>query len=178
MNIVVITGSAHNEQKSTSKYLVQQFTKGAQEAGHHVFRFNAALEDIHGCLGCDVCHMDGPCVQKDAIETKLMQQLIDCDMIVLATPLYYFGPSAQIKTVIDRFHSRSERLNGKKSLLMATSYDNTDWTMKALVTYYDTLVRYMKWTDVGNVLATGCGDRFLVEQSSFGQQAYTIGKNL
>jgi FMN-dependent NADH-azoreductase len=178
MNIVVIAGSPHNEQESTSKYLAQQFMRGAQEAGHDVFRFNAALEDIHGCLGCDACHMDGPCVQQDAIETKLIQRLVDCDMIVLDTPLYYYGPSAQTKMVIDRFYSRTGRLTGKKSMLMATAYNSADWTMDALVTYYDTLVRYMKWTDAGKVLAIGCGARSLVEQSQFGQQAYSIGKNV
>lgn len=178
MKIVIIAGSPHSEQESTSKYLAQQFTKGAQEAGHDVFQFNAALEDIHGCLGCDACHMDGPCVQKDAIETKLIQRLVDCDMIVIATPLYYYGMSAQTKIVIDRFYSRTGRITGKKSMLMATAYNSADWTMKALEAHYDTLVRYMNWTDMGKVLAIGCGARSLVEQSQFGQQAYEIGKAL
>ena len=50
--------------------------------------------------------------------------------------------------------------------------------MEALVTHYNTLVRYMNWQDAGQVLAIGCGSRPLVEHSAFGEQAYQIGANL
>ena len=99
-------------------------------------------------------------------------------MLVLVTPLYYYGMSAQLKTIVDRFYSRTGKLNGKKSILMATAYNSADWTMEALVTHYNTLVRYMSWQDAGQVLAIGCGARSLVEKSPFGDQAYQIGANL
>ena len=107
MKIVVVTGSPHKA--GTSALLADKFIEGAQSKGHEVFRFNAAFEDIHPCRGCDACGMNGPCVQKDAIEEKLIQKLVDCDMIVLVTPLYYFGFSAQLKTVIDRFYHCMEQ---------------------------------------------------------------------
>jgi putative NADPH-quinone reductase len=176
MKIVVVTGSPHKA--GTSALLADKFIEGAQAAGHEVFRFNAAFEDIHPCLGCDACGMNGPCVQKDAIENKLIQKLVDCDMIALVTPLYYYGMSAQLKTIVDRFYSRTGRISGKKSLLMATAYNSADWTMSALVDHYDTLVRYMNWKDMGKVLAIGCGSRSLIEQSKFPDQAYQLGKSL
>lgn len=176
MKIVVVTGSPHRA--GTSAYLADRFIEGAQAAGHEIFRFNAAFEDIHPCKGCDFCGMNGPCVQKDAIEAKLIQKLVECHMIVLVTPLYYYGMSAQLKTIVDRFYSRTGSITGKKSLLMATAYNSADWTMKALEYHYDTLVRYMNWQDVGRVLAIGCGARSLVESSRFGGDAYNIGKNL
>ena len=176
MKIVVVTGSPHKA--GTSALLADKFIEGAQAAGHEVFRFNAAFEDIHPCLGCDACGMKGPCVQKDAIENKLIQKLVDCDMIALVTPLYYYGMSAQLKTIVDRFYSRTGRISGKKSLLMATAYNSADWTMSALVDHYNTLVRYMGWKDQGMVLATGCGSRSLIESSKFPDQAYQLGKNL
>ena len=132
MKIVVVTGSPHKA--GTSALLADKFIEGAQSKGHDVFRFNAAFEDIHPCRqskghdvfrfnaafedihpcrGCDACGMNGPCVQKDAIEEKLIQKLVDCDMIVLVTPLYYFGFSAQLKTVIDRFYSRTGSIHKK-----------------------------------------------------------------
>ena len=178
MKIVVVTGSPHSEEESTSKYLTVQFIKGAQEAGHEVFRFDAASADIHPCQGCDRCHMDGPCVFKDDIETKLMPKMLEMDMIVLSTPLYYYGMSAQLKTIVDRFYSRTGHLTGKKSMLIATAYNSADWTFEALMAHYDTLVRYMDWTDVGTVLGYGCGSRELAERSEFGEKAYKIGKRL
>ena len=178
MKIVVITSSPHPKDESTSCYLADRFTEGAKGAGHEVFTFDAANSDTHPCRGCDNCHMNGPCVFKDDIEKTLMPKMLEADMLVLVTPLYYYGMSAQLKTIIDRFYSRTTKLNGKKSILMATAYNSADWTMEALVTHYNTLVRYMNWQDAGQVLAIGCGSRPLVEHSAFGEQAYQIGANL
>lgn len=178
MKIAVVTSSPHPDTSSTSFHLAERFMAGARAAGHEVFRFDAAREETHPCLGCDECRMDGPCVFKDAIETKLMPKMLGADMIVLVTPLYYFGMSAQLKTVVDRFYSRTGRLHGKKSLLLATAYDSNSWTMEALTVHYKTLVRYMGWHDVGTVLGLGCGSRSLVEGSEFAKEAYKIGAGL
>ena len=178
MKIVVINSSPHSDGESTSKYLAQRFIEGAKSAGHEVFTFDADKEDTHPCKGCDKCGMNGACIFKDAIETKLMPQMLEADLLVLVTPLYYFGMSAQLKIIVDRFYSRTTRLSGKKSMIMATAWNSNDWTMEALQNHYETLVRYMDWTDVGQVWATGCGSRSLVERSEFGEQAYKIGANL
>ena len=178
MKIVVINSSPHSEEQSTSRYLAAKFVQGATEAGHEVFVFDAANEKTNPCRGCDQCGMDGNCIFNDAIENKLMPQMLKADLLVLVTPLYYFGMSAQLKTVVDRFYSRTTRLNGKKSILIATAWNTADWTMEALKNHYETLVRYMSWQDVGQVLATGCGSRSMVERSDFGEMAYTIGLKL
>ena len=178
MKIVVISSSPHPKNESTSIYLADKFTEGAKNAGHEVFTFDAANEETHPCRGCDKCHMDGPCIYPDAIEQKLMPKMLEADMLVLVTPLYYYGMSAQMKIVVDRFYSCTGRLHDKKTVLMATAYNSADWTMNALVDHYDTLVSYMNWNNVGKVLAIGCGSRPLVERSDFGNQAYKIGANL
>ena len=176
MKITVITGSPHKA--GTSALLADKFIEGAQSAGHEVYRFNAAFEDTHPCLGCDRCGMNGPCVYSDAIENNLMPQMLASDMIVLVTPLYYWGMSAQLKTVVDRFYARSGALHGKKSILMATAYNSDDWTMDSLTAHYDRLVSYMNWTDVGRVLAIGCGSRPLIERSEFPNRAYQLGASI
>ncbi len=178
MKIVVITSSPHPKNISTSIFLADRFTEGAKSAGHEVFTFDAANEDTHPCRGCDRCGMNGPCIFNDAIEKTLMPKMLEADLIVLTTPLYYFGMSAQLKVIVDRFYSRTGRLHGKKSIIMATAYNNDDWTMEALANHYKTLVRYMEWKDVGQVWATGCGVRSLVERSEFADMAYKIGANL
>lgn len=178
MKIVVVNSSPHPKNESTSIYLSGRFAEGAGSAGHEIFTFDAANEDTHPCRGCDKCHMDGPCIWPDAIEQRLMPKMLEADLLVLVTPLYYYGMSAQLKTIVDRFYSRTGKLHGKKAILMATAYNSADWTMNALVDHYDTLVRYMEWNDVGKVLGIGCGARSLVEKSEFGDQAYNIGANL
>ena len=135
MKIVVITSSPHPQNESTSIYLADRFTEGAKSAGHEVFTFDAAHEETHPCQGCDKCGMDGPCVFKDAIENTLMPKMLAADLIVLTTPLYYFCMSAQLKTIVDRFYSRTGKLHGKKSIIMATAYNSADWTMEALANH-------------------------------------------
>lgn len=178
MKIVVINSSPHSESQSTSRYLAQKFVDGAKSAGHEVFIFDAANEKTNPCKGCDQCGMDGACIFDDAIENKLMPEMLKADLLVLVTPLYYFGMSAQLKTVVDRFYSRTTKLGGKKSMIMATAWNTADWTMEALQSHYETLVRYMSWQDVGQIWATGCGTRSMVESSEFGDTAFKIGAAL
>lgn len=178
MKIVVITSSPHPKNESTSCYLADRFTEGAKSAGHEVFTFDAANSDTHPCRGCDRCGMDGPCIYQDDIEKTLMPKMLEADMLVLVTPLYYYGMSAQLKTIVDRFYSRTGKLTHKKSMLITTAYNSADWTFDALNAHYDTLVRYMSWQNMGKVLGVGCGSRELVERSKFGDEAYKIGAAL
>ncbi len=178
LKIVVITGSAHA--KGTSAYLADRFIQGAMEAGHSVTRFNAAFEKYQLCTGCDKCQGNGDCIFKDAITDKLMQPLLEADVVALITPLYYYTFSAQIKGVIDRFYShvQDSKLKGKSAILMATAYNSSEDTMPALVKNYQAILKTLDWQDAGEVLAIGCGARSLIESSKFGGQAYEIGKKL
>lgn len=178
MKIVVINSSPHTEEESTSRYLAQKFVEGAKSVGHEVFVFDAANEETNPCRGCGACGMDGPCIFNDAIETKLMPKMLEANLLCLVTPLYYYGMSAQLKTIIDRFYARTEKLHMKKSVMMATAWNSADWTMEALSVHYKTLVSYMEWEDVGQVWAIGCGYRSAVENSEFGDAAYKIGASL
>lgn len=176
MKIVTITGSPHR--KGTTDALASAFCRGAEEAGHEVFRFDAARERVQPCLACDACRRAGACVQKDGMES-LMPRLLEADLLAFVTPLYYYGMSAQLKAVIDRFYARNSDLAGKKrTVLLAASYDAEDWTMAALERHYETILRYLGWEDAGRVLAVGCGDRAAIEQTDFPEQAYRLGKSL
>ncbi len=178
MKIVVINSSPHSESESTSRFLAQKFIEGAKSAGHEIFTFDAANEETHPCRGCNRCGMDGDCVFNDAISQKLMPKMLEADLLVFVTPLYYYGMSAQLKIIVDRFYSRTTRLNGKKSIFMATAWNSADWTFESLKSHYETLVRYMNWEDCGQIWAIGCGYRSAVEKSEFGDAAFKIGANL
>lgn len=178
MRITVITGSPHK--KGTSALLADRFIEGAKEAGHEIFRFDAAFEEVNPCLGCNTCRMDsGPCVHNDSM-SKLNGELPSSDLVVFVTPLYYFGMSAQIKTVIDRFYANNLKLmeSRKKAMLMATAHGAEGWTMEALVSHYKTILKYLKWDDAGILLATGVGIRSDIEKTDYPEQAYEMGKKL
>ena len=106
--------------------------------------------------------------------------LLGSDMVMFVTPLYYFGVSAQLKMVIDRFYSYTTRLSGRhlKSALIVAAWDSNDWTMSSVAEYYGTLCRYMNFDDQGMVLGTGCGTPSMTERSRFSERAYELGRSL
>lgn len=177
MKLTVITSSPHR--KGTSALLADELIRGAKECGHEVFRFDAAFESLHPCLGCDRCANTGHCIHQDAME-QLIPHLKEADLVVFVTPLYYFGMSAQLKTVIDRFYAINQELmgSGKKAILLATAYDNKDWTFRALEVHYQTVIHYLQWKNIGVLLAGDCGSRSDNEHSDYPQKAYEMGKNL
>ena len=177
MRILVLQGSP-NSQGSTA-LLCDEFERGARVAGHAVERVDVADAGIAPCTGCVACGYEGPCVQSDGMDA-LRSKLLASDMVVFATPLYYYGMTAQLKTVIDRFCSANFSITGKrmKSALLAVAWNSDGWTFDALEAHYDTLVRYLDFRDVGRVLGAGCGTPQLTARSRFMRQAYDLGASL
>ncbi len=177
MKIVILQGSP-NIHGSTHE-LVEAFTKGAKEKGHTIQRFDVSRMNIHPCIGCIQCGYDGPCVQKDDNE-QIRNAIMDSDMVVFATPLYYYGMSAQLKTTIDRFCAYNFRLTDKniKSALLSVAWNADDWTFDALEAHYKTLVRYLNLNDQGTVLGKGCGSVSMTKSSAYIKQAYDLGRNV
>lgn len=177
MKILVIESSPHK--KGSSNLLAERFMEGAKEAGHEVRLYDAGHGNVAPCIACDVCGMDGPCCQKDDMGA-LREKILSSDMMVFVTPLYYFGFSAQLKKVIDRFYSFNGRLAGKrmKTALIAAAWDSQDWTMRDLYAHYQTLCRYLHFQDMGAVLGIGCGSPQMTKRTEFPEQAYRFGRSL
>ena len=177
MKIIVLMGSP-NMNGSTS-ILANEFKKGATEAGHEVEIFNVAHMNIGACGGCVACGYEGPCVQKDDMQ-KIRSEMLSTDMVVFATPLYYYGMTAQLKTVVDRFCSFNSSINRKnmKSALLAVAWNSDGWTFEALEAHYKTLVSYLNFKDMGMVLGRGCGTPSMTRSSKYPAEAYKLGKSL
>ena len=177
MKITVLMGSP-NRNGSTA-ILAENFVKGAQDAGHGTEVIDVCHAEIHPCIGCVKCGYEGPCVQKDDVE-MIRKKLLASDMVVFATPLYYYGMSAQLKTVVDRFCAYNSSLNRRhlKSALLTAAWNADDWTFDALEAHYKTLVRYINFEDKGMVLGYGCGTPSMTRGSRYPEEAYRLGRNL
>lgn len=177
MKIVVLEGSPNKN--GSSNLLADCFRQGAEEAGHTVEIIDAARADIHPCTGCIHCGYEGPCVQRDEID-QIRPQILEADMMVFVTPLYYYGMSAQLKALIDRFCAFNSSIQRRhmKSALLAVAWNSDDWTFEALEAHYKTLVRYLNFEDRGMVLGVGCGTPPMTRHSEFPQQAYSLGNRL
>ena len=111
MKIVILTGSYNLH--GTSNTLVDEFIKGAKENGNEIIRFDTAHLNIHPCIGCNHCGMDGDCVFKDDM-VKILDTVEEADMLVFVTAVYYFDMTAPLKATIDRFYSRTGRISSKR----------------------------------------------------------------
>ena len=177
MKIVILEGSPN--QNGSSNLLAGAFIRGAQEAGHTAEVIDAAHSKIHPCTGCIRCGYEGPCVQKDDME-RIRTQILDADMMVFVTPLYYYGMSAQLKTMVDRFCAFNSSIQRKhmKSAILAAAWNSDSWTFEALEAHYRTLVRYLDLRDMGAVWGKGCGTPSMTKHSQYPQQAYELGRVL
>ncbi len=177
MKIVVLEGSPHK--KGSSNLLAEQFIKGAKEAGHSVTVLDLAHMDVHPCMGCEHCGMDGDCAWKDDVP-QIREALLAADMVAFVTPVYYFGMSAQLKMVIDRFYSYTMRLSarGLKAVLITAAWDSDEDVMPCLTAHYRKLCRYMHFQDCGMVLGTGCGTPAMTQKSRHMEEAYRLGRSV
>ncbi|MBM6686321.1 flavodoxin family protein [Faecalicatena contorta] len=177
MKIVILQGSPNK--KGSTNILTEEFTRGAKEAGHEVRRFDLTDLTIHPCTGCVACGYEGPCVQKDDNQ-KVRAAILEVDMVVFATPLYYYGMSAQLKIVVDRFCAYNSSITRKhmKSALLTVAWNSDGWTFDALGSHYQTLVRYLDFEDCGMVLDRGCGSPSMTKHSPYPKMAYELGRGL
>ena len=184
MKIVVLTGSP--QKHGSSNLLAEQFIKGAKEAGNSVSVIDAAHVNVKPCTGCIHCGYGGPCAQRDDMGSEsgamcgIKAEILGADMIVFVTPLYYYGMSAQLKTVIDRFCAFNGDIQRKhmRSALISVAWNADSWTFEALTAHYQTLVRYLNFKDVGMVLGKGCGTPDMTARSRYMAAAFELGKSL
>lgn len=177
MKIVVLTGSPRKN--GNSAYLAEQFIKGAKESGHEVFHFDCAQHKVEGCTACNHCGMNGDCVLKDDFEA-VRPHIVAADMVVFISPMYYFGFSAQLKKVIDRFYAINGQIKGKrkKTAFMMTYANTAAKEAQPMLMHYSTLAEYLGWEDTGTVVAPGVWTAGSIRNTNYGEKAYQLGKNL
>lgn len=168
--IVVITSSPHRN--GMTSVLAEQFIKGTEAKGHSVFRFDAAFHNIHGCLVCDACGMNGLCVQKEDIENDLIMRLVNADLIRSSRP-FIIGTSARNSrpALIDFTHAQDVSAASRAfcSQQQAATFPGL-WTA--------TLSGYMRWQSRGTLLATNCKTRKDILKTTYPQAAYDLGHSL
>ena len=175
--IVILNGSPRP--KGNTSALVEEFARGAREAGCEVTTFLLDKMDIHGCKGCfgGGKNPEHPCVQRDDME-KIYPAYKEADLVVLASPLYYWNFSGQLRTAFDRLFAVAEcdanyRNPVKEAvLLMAAEGYGFDDALQ----YYENLMKHLGWKDRGHVLAGGVMKVGDVANHKELKEAYELGK--
>ena len=187
MKICAIVGSSMAGGNTDS--LTDAFLRGAAEYGHTAVKFCLGQTHVEPCLGCNACREKHICVQKDDF-SQIVAAFTDCDIVVLATPIYFWGMSAQLKAVIDRMYSLGEKdprgyfkYPYKHCVLLATAAD-TDrhfWVFESLIQYYERLTNYLRWTSFGILAVGSCGGTVVprrIGETSNIEKGYEFGKQI
>lgn len=178
--IVILNGSPRK--KGNTSTLAASFSEGAKSAGNEVTEFFLNGMEIHGCLGCFGGHSskECPCVQKDDM-SSIYPKVKEADVIVLASPLYYWTVSGQLKTAIDRLFALEEgdgqmlRGHGKAGALLMAAEGNV---FEDSLNYFNHLMDHLQWQNLGSVLAGGnmaVGD---IAGKPELQKAYDLGASI
>ena len=116
--ILILKGSPRRN--GNSAILSEEFARGAEEAGCSVEKIRVANKKVAGCLGCNACYRNGgACVQKDDM-AEIREKMLAAYVIVLASPIYFYSMTAQMKAVIDRTYAFYSQLDGKTFCFLVT----------------------------------------------------------
>lgn len=157
--ILILNGSPR--QHGNTAGLVEAFKQGAEGKGHTVTTFNLQKMNIHPCLGCfgGGKDADSPCVQKDDMQ-QIYPAYEESTILVLASSMYYWSITAQLKVAFDRLFAVAEKdvnyRNPRKDciMLMAAEGDTKD-NFEPVEHYYHSLLKHLGWNNLGEVYAGG-----------------------
>ena len=113
----VLIVSATPRKNGNSQLLADEFARGAREAGHTVEAFALRDLELKFCIGCLACQRTGKCVLSDSVNA-LLPKVQEADVLVFATPVYYYGLSGQLKTFLDRLNPLFGRQNAFKRVYL------------------------------------------------------------
>lgn len=164
---------------SNSDLLAEQFRKGAESAGHKVEKIELRGKQIAFCRGCFACSKLGRCVIDDDVNA-IMEKVLHSDVIVWATPIYYYEMSGQMKTLIDRMNAMYNLdYKFRDIYLLTTAAEDEDSVPKraeaGLTGWIDC---YPKARLAGTLFCGGVNEPNEIEGNAKLQEAFLLGKSV
>ena len=162
-----------------SDLLADSFIQGAKEANHSVEKIQVSKYKINYCKGCEYCQKHGRCCQKDDADT-IIKKMINSQLIVLASPLYFYTVTSQLKTLIDRCCAKYTKIKNKDFYLILTAADEGSSIFKRAISCVEGLVvDCLDNCQIKKVLkAGGLWHKGEVKDSKYITTAYRLGKNI
>lgn len=175
--VLILSGSPRKN--GNSDMLCDEFMRGAMDAGNAVEKIRVAEKKIDYCSGCYYCQQSGGvCAKKDDM-AELLQKMSDANVIVLASPVYFYSVDAQLKTVIDRTVARWTEVRDKEFYFIVTCADeeraSQERTIECFRGYAD-CVEGAK--EMGIIYGTGVYEKGKIKDTPAFQEAYVMGKSV
>ena len=171
--VLILAGSPRK--RGNSSLLCDEFLKGAAEAQHEVEKISVADRAINYCTGCYSCNRTGKCVQKDDM-AEILGKMIAADVIVLASPVYFYTMCAQMKAVIDRTVARYTALSGKEFYFIVTAADDNKAALERTVEGFRGFTDCLSSAkEKGVIYGGGAWQRGDIKSTKAMAEAYTMG---
>jgi multimeric flavodoxin WrbA len=152
--------------------------EGAIAANHKVDKVRLAEKTIHYCTGCYACEREGKCAQKDDM-SDILDRMLAADVIVLATPVYFYTMCAQMKTVIDRTVARYTEIANKDFYFIVTAADGRKAALERTIEGFRGFTSCLSGAkEKGIVYGTGAWKVGDIRGTRAMDEAYAMGKAL
>lgn len=174
--VLILSGSPRKG--GNSDLLCDEFMRGAVKAGHKVEKIRVQERKIACCIACYACRDTGICTIKDDM-AEIMQKMIDCDVLVLASPVYFYSIDAQLKAVIDRSVCRWTEVKNKEMYYIMTAADTEKYSMDTTLACFRGYADCVQGAvEKGVIYGTGVYQSGEVKGKKVMQEAYEMGKNV
>ncbi len=174
MNILILTGSPRKG--SNTDMLAKAFSDGASKR-HSVETVSVNDYKVNACIGCNSCFTreGNKCFQNDQM-AEIYAKMANADMLVIASPVYFYGISAQLKNIIDRCHTPMRKdFNIKSLALLLVAGSSKPCVFDAIIKQYELILDYFHFEDKGRILVGGVNDRQSIADREELKQAYNLG---
>ena len=174
MNIVIVNGSAR---KGNTLTAIEAFMKGAS-SHHHIEIIQPDKLNIAYCKGCGACQCHKGCIDKDDTNPTI-EKIAHADMILFATPVYWWGMSAQLKLIIDKCYCRGLQLKNKKVGTIVVGGSPVDSIQYELINkQFDCMAKYLSWDMLFQKSYYANARDELAKDSDIIKELENIGENL
>ena len=176
-NILILSSSPRRGGNSDT--LCDEFLRGATEAGHSVEKIFLRNKTINYCTGCSTCSLhQKPCPQKDDMP-EILDKMIAADIIVMATPVYFYTMSAQMKTLIDRCCGLYTQMTSKEFYFIVTAAENEQKKMERTIDTFQGFLDCLDGATIGGVIyGLGVWHSGEINSTSTMRQAYEMGRSI
>lgn len=176
MRVLIISSSPRKG--GNSDVLCDQFAKGAAEAGHEVEKVNLREKTLSPCLACYACMENHVCSIRDDM-TEIFPKLVATDIIVLASPVYFYSVCSQMKILIDRCLVNHKAIANKQFYFIITAADPQHAAGNETLAAFRGFLRCLPDAkEAGVIYGTGTWDKGDVYQHPAYSQAYEMGLQL
>ncbi len=174
--VLILSGSPRKG--GNSDFLCDAFMKGAQEAGHEVEKIFINDKQIGYCRACYACRHTHKCFQKDDM-TEILDKMIEADVLVLASPVYFYAIAGQVKTMLDRTLPRWTELKNKEFYYILTAAEDSEAIMqRSLECFRGFADCFAGIEEKGVILAHGVYEKGETINSPYEKQSYEMGKSV